>query len=144
MYRIPIYKVMLVKDGNYKADTKTVKQPFDAYQVFSSYMEGFDRENFLVLLLDTKHKIIGINTVSVGTLNSSLAHPREVFKPAILSNAAAIILGHNHPSGDSSPSSEDIELTQRLAEAGDLLNISVLDHIIVGEGFTSLKEAGNF
>jgi len=95
-------------------------------------------------MLDTKHKVIGINTVSIGNLNSCLVHPREVFKPAILSNTAAIILGHNHPSGDTKPSNEDIEITRRIAEAGKLLSISVLDHIIVGEGFTSLKEAGNF
>lgn len=105
-------------------------------------MQGLDRENFVVLLLDTKNKVIGINTVSIGTLNSSLVHPREVFKPAILASAAALILAHNHPSGDPKPSREDIEVTKRLIEAGGLLGIQVLDHIIVGDYCVSLKEQG--
>lgn len=143
MYRIPIYKVMLVKDSNHSSDTKQVKQPADAYEILSSYLAGQDRENFVILMLDTKHKVIGINTVSVGNLNSSLVHPREVFKPAILSNAAAIVLGHNHPSGDTTPSSEDVDVTKRLSEAGKLLGIEILDHVIVGDGnFASMKERG--
>lgn len=143
MYRIPIYKVLLVKDNNHKSEVKSITQPHDAYSVLSSYLEGQDRENFVVLLLDTKNKVIGINTVSVGTLNSSLVHPREVFKPAILSNAAAIILGHNHPSGHATPSNEDIETTKKLTAAGALLGIAVLDHIVVGDNsYASLKENG--
>lgn len=144
MYRIPVYKVMLVKDSNHKSDTKTVKQPADAYQILSSYLQGQDCENFVVMMLDTKHKVVGLNTVSVGTLNSSLVHPREVFKPAILANAAAIILGHNHPSGDTTPSPEDLQVTSQLVDAGKLLNIAVLDHVIVGDGsFVSLRERGD-
>jgi DNA repair protein RadC len=143
MYRIPIYKVMLVKDGTQKADTKTIKQPLDAHQVLASYLQGVGRENFVVLMVDTKHKVIGINTVSVGTLSQTSVHPREVFKPAILANTAAIILGHNHPSGDPTPSQEDIQVTKRLVEAGELLGISVLDHIITGEDkYFSMKEQG--
>lgn len=144
MYRIPIYKVMLVRDSNQSSETKAIKQPADAYQILSSYLAGQDRENFVILMLDTKHKVIGLNTVSVGTLSASMVHPREVFKPAILCNAAAIILGHNHPSGDTAPSAEDIEVTGRLSKAGEPLGIAVLDHIIVSdERFTSLKERGN-
>ncbi len=88
----------------------------------------------MVLLLDRKNRVIGINTVSVGSLSSAVVHPREVFKPAILSNAAALIFGHNHPSGDPAPSPEDRVLTKRLVEGGKLLGIQVLDHIIVGDG----------
>ena len=106
-------------------------------------MQGLDREHFVVLLLDIKNKVIGINTVSIGNLDSSIAHPREVFKPAILSNAGSILLAHNHPSGDPTPSREDIEITHRLVNAGNILGINVLDHIIIGDGYRSLKEAGH-
>ena len=143
MYRIPVYKVMLVRDGSQSSETKAIKQPADAYQILLSYLAGQDRENFVILMLDAKHKVIGLNTVSVGTLNASMVHPREVFKPAILCNAAAIILGHNHPSGDTTPSTEDMEVTGRLSKAGELLGIAVLDHIVVSDcNFTSLKERG--
>jgi DNA repair protein RadC len=87
-----------------------------------------------VALLDRKNRVIGINTVAIGSLTASVVHPREVMKPAILSNAAAIILCHNHPSGDPQPSQEDRVLTQRLVEAGKLLGINVLDHLIIGDG----------
>ncbi len=145
MYRIPVYKVVLVRERNQQADTKSITGPFDAFKVLRAYLEGQDRENFVVLLLDTKHKVIGINTVSIGTINSSEAHPREVFKPAIIANVAAIILGHNHPSGEVTPSPEDIQITRRLHDAGALLGIEVLDHLIVGHGtYHSMKDAHNF
>ena len=146
MYSIPIYKVMLVKDGNQKAEQKSITCPNTARDIVSSYLAGVDREHFVALMVDQKHKVIGINTVSVGSLNSSVVHPREVFKPAILSNAAAIILAHNHPSGDPMPSAEDIEVTRRLVAAGETLGIAVLDHIIIGcevtGRYVSLKEQG--
>jgi DNA repair protein RadC len=85
-------------------------------------------------MLDQKNKVIGIHTVSMGSLTASVVHPREVFKPAILSNAAAIILAHNHPSGQPQPSQEDRVLTVRLVTAGKLLGISILDHVIIGDG----------
>jgi DNA repair protein RadC len=88
-------------------------------------------------MLDQKNQVIGLHTVSIGSLTASIVHPRECFKPAILSNAAAIILAHNHPSGDCQPSREDRALTQRLVETGKLLGISVLDHIIIGDGTSS-------
>jgi DNA repair protein RadC len=87
-----------------------------------------------VLLLNQKNRVVGVNTVSIGSLTASVVHPREVFKPAILSNAAAIILAHNHPSGQPQPSQEDRVLTVRLVAAGKLLGISVLDHVIIGDG----------
>src|SRR5262249_32765455 len=88
----------------------------------------------VLVLLNAKHRPIGLNTVSVGSLTASIVHGREVFKPAIAGNAAAVILAHNHPSGDPSPSTEDVELTKRLRDAGELLGIRVLDHVIVGDG----------
>ena len=93
-----------------------------------------DREEFLVVLLDGKGRTMGYNVVSVGSLTASLVHLREVFKPAIIGNAASLILVHNHPSGDPEPSAEDRALTRRFKEAGDLLGIRVLDHIVIGDG----------
>jgi DNA repair protein RadC len=107
------------------------------------FLKDADREYFLTLMLSTKNNITGVNVASVGTLNSSLVHPREVFKAAILANAAAVVLVHNHPSGEATASSEDLEITRRLDEAGKILGIEVLDHVIVGDGcWVSLKEKG--
>ncbi|HOO12208.1 MAG TPA: JAB domain-containing protein, partial [Bacillota bacterium] len=95
------------------------------------------------LILNTKNKIVAAHEVSRGALNGSLVHPREVFKPAVLHNAAAIICFHNHPSGNPEPSKEDIETTNRLVEAGKIMGIEILDHIIVSDdGYASLKERG--
>ena len=117
----------------------------DIYEAFKERFEHADREEFLVLLLDGKNKLLGFHVVSVGTLTSSLTHPREIFKAAILANAAAILLLHNHPSGDPAPSAEDISITRRLKEAGELLGIQVLDHIIIGDGrYVSFIESGFF
>jgi DNA repair protein RadC len=104
-----------------------------------------DREHFVVVLLDCKNRVIGLNTVSVGSLTGSLAHPREIFKPAIVHNAAALLCGHNHPSGAVSPSAEDRRLTGRLVNAGALLGIPVVDHVVIGDGttaFYSFADAG--
>jgi DNA repair protein RadC len=102
-----------------------------------------DREKFIALHLNTKNAVISYEVVSIGTLSSSLVHPRELFKGVILSNSAAVILAHNHPSGVAEPSADDIALTRRLVKAGALLGIDVLDHVIVGEvSFVSLKERG--
>ena len=142
-YRIPIYKVSLVRDGSYQSPSKAITSPPDAFSILEGYMQGLDREHFVVLLLDIKNKVIGINTVSIGNLDTAIAHPREVFKPAILSNAASILLAHNHPSGDPEPSREDVAITTRLVEAGKILGIDVIDHLILGDGYRSLKEAGH-
>lgn len=102
------------------------------------------KEHFVALHLDSKNQIICYDTVSVGSLSASIVHPREVYKAALLSSAAAILFLHNHPSGDTTPSREDIEITRRLKEAGDLLGIRVLDHIIIGEkGYYSFTNVGN-
>src|ERR687890_711967 len=103
---------------------------------------NLDRENFVVVLLNTKNEVLGFPTVSVGTLSASLVHPREVFKPAIRASAAGVILAHNHPSGRVGPSREDREVTKRLKEASEIIGIEVLDHVILGAGYFSMKEHG--
>ena len=143
MYRIPKYRVELVREGSQVSEYKSVCSPGDAASVIEAYLRGVDREHFIVLLLNTKNRLIGINTVSVGSLDLCIAHPREVFKPAILANAAGIIIAHNHPSGDTTPSRDDVELSKRIKDAGEILGIPLLDSIIVGDGpFYSLKENG--
>lgn len=118
-----------------------IRSPQEVGTLVMEDMCYLDREHFRVILLNTKNQVLSVETVSIGSLNSSLVHPREVFKQAILRSAAAVILVHNHPSGDPSPSKEDIEITRRLEDAGRLIGIEVLDHIIIGDHiFTSLKE----
>ncbi|ACA59973.1 RadC family protein [Candidatus Desulforudis audaxviator] len=123
----------------------TVRTPEEAAGLVMEEMRYFDREHFWALVLNTKNRVLAVEKVSVGTLNSSSVHPRELFKNAIRRSAAALILVHNHPSGDPAPSPQDIELTQRLFEAGEIVGIKVLDHIIIGDNkFTSLKLEGLF
>ena len=131
---VPIYKISLVREGRVPCYNQQIRSSADASTLLHTYLADVDREHFVVLMLDQKNKIIGINTVSVGSLTASVVHSREVFKPAILSNAAALILAHNHPSGAPQPSQEDRVLTVRLVAAGKLLGISVLDHVIIGDG----------
>lgn len=144
MYRIPIYRVQLVRDGSQKAERKKVSQPAVAAEVLWQFLEGADREYFVVVLLDTQNQIIGLHTVTVGTLDASLVHPREIFKAAILANSAAILLAHNHPSGDPTPSAEDRSVTRLLVDAGVALGIEVLDHLVLGDSprYYSFQEAG--
>ena len=132
-------KLMIVRDSGRPAILKhRISSSFDAYtlvtKTLSAYFENHDREEFLIIMLDGKNRMQAIHSVSVGSLTASIVHPREVFKMALLSNANAIILCHNHPSGDPAPSPEDIEITKRLVAAGDILGVKVLDHIIVGDG----------
>ena len=111
-----------------------------ANYLFDHFRDSY-REEFLILILDTKNKIKASKTVSIGSINQTLVHPREVFRFAITNNANSIILSHNHPSGDPSPSHEDILITKRLQEAGKLIGIKVLDHIIIGhDRYISLRE----
>ena len=110
---------------------------------FLSEIKDKSKEHFLSLYLNARHQVIKKEVISIGTLSASIVHPREVFQPAIINNAACIILAHNHPSGDPAPSQDDIELTKRLKQAGDIIGIEVLDHIIVSsDDFISLKEQG--
>lgn len=105
------------------------------------HLENSEVERFVTLCLGAKNHVLGLVEVSVGTLDSCLAHPRDVFRPAIARNAAAVIVAHNHPSGDPEPSPQDVALTQRLVDAGNLVGISVIDHIIIGRNcHTSLKD----
>jgi DNA repair protein RadC len=120
-----------------------VRSPENGYQLLKQFLREVDREYFVIVCLDTKYQSTAINICHIGSLNASLVHPRECFKPAILSNSASILVGHNHPSGKSSPSKEDIEVTKRLVEAGKIIGIDVLDHIVLGDGeYVSLKEKG--
>ncbi len=119
-----------------------ISSPADVDRLLRGRIANLDRENFVVVLLNTKNEVIESPLVSVGTLSSALVHPREVFKPAIRASAASVILAHNHPSGNIEPSREDREVTRRLVEAAEILGIEVLDHVIVGDGFYSMKEHG--
>jgi DNA repair protein RadC len=123
-----------------RAGSGAVTSPEDVVKAVAGDLKGKKKEHFLALLLDTRNRLIRTATVSMGSLDSSIVHPREVFKEAIKASAASMIFVHNHPSGDPEPSHDDIELTRRLVEAGKLLGILVLDHVIVGDGsFVSLK-----
>lgn len=118
-----------------------VSSPADVFNEMKEEVSRLDREYFWVLCLNSQNMVIGINTVSIGTANSAPIAPREIFKAAILVNSINIILAHNHPSGSPEPSREDINVTARLKEAGELLNIRVLDHIIIGdESYYSFME----
>ena len=109
----------------------TIKSPQDAIKTVKTRLKGKKKEHFFILSLDTRNHVINSRQVSIGNLDSSIVHPREVFKEAISSSAASVIFVHNHPSGDPEPSDDDIKLTKRLVEAGEILGIEVLDHIIV-------------
>lgn len=133
-YHIPLYKISLTRNGSVCAESRPrISTTDDLYLLLREYFAHHDREEMIALLLDMKNKIIGINSISIGTLTLSLVHPRETFKAAILANAAKIILAHNHPSGDATPSSDDRDLTERLRRAGDILSIPVMDHLVIGE-----------
>jgi DNA repair protein RadC len=128
---VDVVAIQMVRERQFLYDGTRVTQPEQAAAAFRVLVGNPDREYFVVMLLDGKNRIVAANVVSQGSLNQSIVHPRETFKAAILANSAAILLVHNHPTGDLSPSREDIEITHRLKEAGDLLGIRVLDHIIV-------------
>ncbi len=120
-----------------------VHGPHDLADLLGAELRGLDREHFLGLYLDARHRVMVVRTISVGTLDASLVHPREVFLPAVGLQAAAVIVAHNHPSGCARPSGEDLELTRRLASCGDLLGIALLDHLVVGDGeIISIREYG--
>ncbi len=124
-------------------DLERFTSPLQVFNHFHYRFRDRLKEYFLILLLDGKNRIIREEQVSEGSLNQSIVHPREVFKPAVRESAAAVILVHNHPSGDPTPSREDREITRRLKEGGDLLGIRVLDHIIIGDGsYLSFVEQG--
>ncbi len=130
---IEIVRTLLVRDSNSHYRKQALTSPGDAVSVAREFLAGEDREVFIVMNLDSTSKINSIQTVAMGSLNMAHVQPREVFKSAILSSALQIIVAHNHPSGDPSPSDDDGRLTCRLLEYGALLGIKVLDHIIIGD-----------
>ena len=143
----PTFRVALIREGGDSIiERASMDRPEVVAATFAEHLQFADREHFVVMLLCTQNRLIGLHTASIGTLNTSLVCPREVFKAAILANAASVIVGHNHPSGDPSPSPEDQATTHDLRRAGRILDIPVLDHIIVGDRgrFCSLKRMGVF
>ncbi len=120
-----------------------ITSPGDVFNFMAEEMRYLEQEEFRVILLNIKNKVIASETVFKGSLNSSIVHPREIFRLALKRSAASIILLHNHPSGDPTPSGEDINVTKRLIEAGEIMGIKVLDHVIIGEGrYLSFREKG--
>ena len=144
-YTIPGFRIALVREPGVKlAERPELRSAAEAVPILAQFIGETDREVFAVALLTVRHRLLGLHTVSVGCLTSALVHPREVFKPAILAGSAALLAAHNHPSGDPEPSAEDVALTRRLAAAGQLLGIELLDHLIIGEAgrFVSLRDRG--
>jgi len=122
---------------------KTIRSPMDVYKLLEPEFRHLKQEKFICLFLNTKNGIIGQEVISIGSLNASIVHPREVFRPAIKRSAAAIICAHNHPSGNPEPSPEDLQITNRLAESGNIIGIDMLDHIVFGHyTYVSFKERG--
>ena len=139
--RIDIVSTRMVKEYSILYATRRIESPEDAADLMKDFLEDLDKEQVMLLCLNTKGEPTHISTVSIGSLTSSIVHPREVFKIAIIANAKSIMLFHNHPSGDPTPSNEDLAITKRLKEAGELMGIELLDHIIIGEQgrFKSLR-----
>ncbi len=146
MKRINVYSTKLVKEkgGLYDLETKKVESPADAVKIVNEVLQldEMPKEYFVIATLNTKNEVAGIHVIHIGSLNASVCSPREIFQQAILNNACSIVCFHNHPSGDTSPSQEDIDATKRLVTAGKILGIEVLDHIIIGNGYTSLRGEG--
>ena len=144
--QISFERVVLIKEKAKRYELpREIGSPKDAYRAVTTItnVQEEAQEVFGILILNTKNKIVAVHEISRGILNSSLIHPREVFKPAVLHNALSIICFHNHPSGDPNPSKDDAEITRRLVKAGEIMGIKILDHIIVGDDrYTSLKERG--
>lgn len=133
------------RSGVWRAPTRpTVSAPEDVVALCGPQLRGLDREHFWALPLNTKNQLIRLVEVSIGSLNASIVHPRELFKEAVRLSAASIVVVHNHPSGDPTPSGADLQLTTRLVKAGDVLGIELLDHVILGDGgkFESLRDLG--
>ena len=136
VYSIPTYRLQMVRDGSIEAHTITNCQ--DVLKSIKPFVRS-DRELFIGLYLNARNQVIAHNVISIGTTNTSLVHPREVFKPAIIKNACGVIVAHNHPSGGADPSEADLEITKRLTDAGKILGIELLDHIIITPNGKSLS-----
>ena len=146
MVNISFLNLVVVKEKSSRYDVqKKINSPKDIYDIAVKVIKAGEQaeENLWLITLDTKNNITGIFEVSRGSLNTSIVHPREIFKRAIMQNSASIILLHNHPSGDVKPSKEDIQVTQKIVECGRILNINLLDHVIIGDDcYKSFKEEG--
>ncbi|MFB4165641.1 JAB domain-containing protein [Alteribacillus sp. JSM 102045] len=142
-----IYEVQRIKQVKTEMEIKenSIRMPENAADIARSFIGDDDREVLLVLCLNTKNKVVAVHRAHVGSLNASVVHPREVLKAAILNNAASIIIAHQHPSGDVTPSREDIQVADRMKEAGRMVGIELLDALVVADNssFTSLKEQGD-
>lgn len=140
MKNIKKYTVTLVHEGSHEYFGTALNSSEKVANIANEILKNQPKEQFWIFLLDTKNRIIGMTMISQGILNSSLVHPREVYQPAILANASTIIAVHNHPSGDTTPSREDLGVTSRLIKAGEIIGIRLLDHVIIGDGYVSLRE----
>ncbi|MFA5823215.1 MAG: DNA repair protein RadC [Thermodesulfovibrionales bacterium] len=136
-----VYEKLTIQEGTAEYVANTIIDAETVYALFS-FLQQETKEHFIALHLDAKNRILCIDRVSAGTMTNSLIHPREVFKTALLSSAASLLLIHNHPSGDPTPSRDDISITEKLRGAGEIMGIAVLDHVIIGDGYVSLKEKG--
>jgi DNA repair protein RadC len=137
-------RVCLVREGTID-EVIRINKPVDAYELVKDELVNSDREMLLSIMLTVKYELIGVETVSIGSITASTTTPRDIFKSAILANAVAIIVCHNHPSGELVPSAEDIKITKQLIAAGELLGIKVLDHLIVSnQGYKSLRDNHEF
>lgn len=139
-----VFETMTVNDAitDYLKPHTRYMSASEVFNTFS-FLRQETKEYFMALHLDGKNRVVCVDLVSTGCLNQSIVHPRELYKTALLSSAAAVILMHNHPTGDPTPSAEDLTITRRLREAGDMIGIKVLDHIIIGETYYSMAERGH-
>ena len=142
MNNINVIAIRMVKERTVRYDTRSITSPEIAYQILCAIFDADNlaEENLWAMLLDAKRQVISVQCISRGTINASLVHPREVFKAAILANAASIILAHNHPSGSLEAGIKDREVTRKIRQAGQILGIELDDHLVISsEGFTSVE-----
>lgn len=142
--RVDIVSIKLCRESSFLYEPRRLSNPQEVAKLCRKFLDGLDREQLIVISLNTKCEPTNINLVSIGTVNAAMCVPREIFKPAILSNATNIIVSHNHPSGDPTPSREDAKTTERIAKTGDIMGIPLLDHIIIGSDgdYYSFGEGG--
>ena len=139
---VPFVRVRIVRERELPYAMEEIDGPEKVVAFTRKFLAGADREYLLALSIDNAGKLAAIEVVSIGTVNATLAEPREIFKHAILANAAGIVMVHNHPSGRCVPSEEDMETTKRIKKAGKILGIPLMDHIIVGDGYFSFRSEG--